>query len=219
MNKADIRDAVIARIGSDWIDRNAIQKTTIDDLILDEYEKMVGDTMVLEGQYSGTTDGTTPYLEINENIMLVKGVWYDWTAADDWGTRLTETSILDPTGDYEDGDPVSYFIQGMHRVNKQRLYFDNIPEAGKTVRAIFYKWPDTLSSDSTVMELKRLWCKALKEVVISMVCNMGNDVRENQIKRNLGSVNYAAFEETMKVIRAIPKRPLQTTAVYRDMGI
>ena len=217
MTRKDIRDAVIARVGADWVDRNGIQKSTIDDLIFDEYEKMVGDTNILEGQYSGTTDGTNPYLEINESIMLVKGVWYDWTVASDWGTQLVEASILDPNGDYETGDPTSYFIQGMHRVNKQRLYFDNIPESGKTVRAIFYKWPDTLSSDATVMELKKLWGKALKEVVISMVCNMGNDVRENQIKRNLGSANYAAFEESMKVIRAIPKRPLQTTVFYRDI--
>ena len=219
MTRKDIRDAVIARVGSDWIDRNDIQKTTIDDLIFDEYEKMVGDTNILEGQYSGTTDGTNPYLEINENIMLVKGVWYDWTVADDWGTQLKEASILDPNGDYETGDPTSYFIQGMHRVNKQRLYFDNIPEAGKTVRAIFYKWPDTLSSDATVMELKKLWGKALKEVVISMVCQMGNSVQENLIKRGLSKTNYAAFEDTMKVIREIPKRPLQTTVKYRDMGI
>ena len=207
MTKKDIRDAVIARIGSAWIDRNDIQKTTIDDMIIDEYEKMVGDTMVLEGQYEGTTDGVNPYLEINESILLVKGVWYDWTVASDWGDKLPEMSILDPTGDYETGDPTGYFIQGMHRVNKQRLYFDLIPESGKIVRAIFYKWPDTLSGDTTTMELKKLWGKALKEVVISTVCQMGGSVQENLIKRNLSKINYAAYKETMIVLNSIPKRP------------
>lgn len=218
MTKADIRDSIIGRIGADWIAKNQIENAVIDDMIVDEYEKLIGDTMLLEGEFTGTTDGVNPYMEINESIMLVKRVHYDYTAGSDWGTLLTEITPLEAYDDIESGDPENYWIQGMHRYNRQRLYFDKLPEAGVTVRALFYIWPDAITSDTEILEIKRLWAKAIKHIIAAHVCLMGRDVKEVIAKQALHNFEMAQYQDTMRVVNSVPKRPLVgSQVVYRDI--
>lgn len=220
MTKADIRTSIQARLGIEWCARNGIEPSVIDDLIFDEYEKLVGDTRTLEGSYTGVTDGINPYMEVNDDIMVVKGVWYNYAAGSDWGTRLTEISPLVLDGVLDSGDPEYYWIQGMHRVNRQRIYFNKLPAVGVTVRAIFFKWPDISTVDTDPMEIKRLWTKAIKHIVTAHICNMGRTVQENNLKRGMMAFEMEQYSSTMKVINEIPKRPYASSTVeYRDMGI
>ena len=220
MTKANIRESIQARAGLDWITRNKILPEVIDDLIYDEYEKLVGETQHLEGRYTGTTDGTNNYLEINESIMVVKGVWYDFTANSDKGTKLTEITPLDTSEDIDGGEPEYYWIQGMHRYNRQRLYFNKLPSSGITIMALFLKWPDSISSDTETLEIKRLWAKAIKEKVLANVLTMGRTERENRIKYQALKLALADHKDTMRVIHSIPKRPyVGTVSVYRDYGL
>jgi hypothetical protein len=220
MTRAEIKESIQARLSPEWCARNGIEPSVIDDLITDEYEKLVADTKVLEGSYTGVTDGVNPYMEINENIMLVKGVWYDYTAGSDWGARLEEITPLIIDDVLDSGDPDCYWIQGMHRNNSQRLYFNKLPAAGVTVRALFFKWPDAITDDNTTIEIKRLWTKAIKHNIVAHLCNMGKTVQENNLKRGLMAFELEQYAQTMKVINEMPKRPYsQATVEYRDLGV
>jgi len=214
MTRKDIRDFVFATLNSDWMARNQFTKDYVNELIWDEIDQLVGKTRLLEGEYTGTTDGTNPYLEINENIFMVKRVHYDYTAGSDYGDLLEEVSPGEINGEIESGEPTYYWVQGMHRYNRQRLYFDTLPEAGITVRALFYKFHDSISDDTSTLEIKRLWGKAIKHKIVGQLAIAGEPQRNG-----LANLQIDLYKETMQTINDIPKQGLVgTTSVYRDLG-
>jgi len=214
MTRKDIRDFVFKTLNSNWMAKNDFTRDYVNEMILDEIDQLVGKTKILEGEYTGTTDGTNPYLEINENIFMVRRVHYDYTAGSDFGDILEEITPLEIDGDMESGEPTYYWVQGMHRYDRQRLYFDTIPEAGITVRALFYKFHDDISSDSSTLEIKRLWVKAIKHKIVGQLAIAGDPKRDG-----LANLSIDLYKETLRTINDIPKQGLTgTTSVYRDIG-
>ncbi len=218
MTKANIRESVQIRLGLEWITFNGIENTTIDDMIVDEYEKLIGDTKLLEGTFTVTGNGTLPYVEVAEKIFLVKRLHYGYTANSDAGDILTEISPLEFTGEYSSGsDPGYYWLQGMHRVGKQRIYFDQIPASGITIFALFYKFPDDRSGDNTTLEIKRLWAKAVKHIVAANVALIGRNKEQVMMRKPAHDFEMQQYNDTMRVINEIPKYPLtNATAVFTD---
>lgn len=208
MTKANIRESVIGKLGAEWVSFNQIENNVIDDMIVDEYEELIGKTMLLEGTYTGTGDGTNPYIEVPDKILLVKRVHYDYTSGSDEGDLLTEISPMEFTGEYTGEDPEYYWLQGMHRVDRQRIYFNEIPSATKTIRALFYKFPDDISSDTAELEIKRLWAKAVKHIVTANVALMGRNMEQCNMRKPLHNFELEQYMKTMKTINSIPKYTL-----------
>lgn len=214
MTRKDIRDFIFVTLGSDWMARNSFTKNYVNDMIWDEIDELIADTHLLEGEYTGTTDGTNNYMEINENIFMVRRVHYDYTDGSDLGDLLEEITPLEIDGTLESGVPTYYWLQGMHRYDRQRLYFDTLPESGITVRALFYKFHNDITDDTTTLELKRLWGKAIKHIIIAQLSLAGKPQRNG-----LGTLHMGMFEKAMKTIKNVPKAALSgTTMVYRDIG-
>jgi len=213
MTKANIRESVQARVGVDWLAKHGIEDSVIDDIIVDEYHKLIADTGLLEGEYTTTTDGTNPYVEIPESVVLVKRLHYDYTAGSDWGDLLEEVSPLEADGDIESGTPEFYWVQGMNRVGYSRLYFDKLPSSGVTIRALFLKWPDEISSDTSDLEIKRAWAKVIKHIVTANVCLLGagND------KMALHRFEMTQYYDSLRVANSVSNTtPYGTTSKYRD---
>ena len=214
MTRKEIRDFVFATLNSNWMARNSFTRDYVNEMIWDEIDELIAETHLLEGEYTGTTDGTNPYLEVNENIFMVRRVHYDYTAGSDLGELLEEISPNEINGTLESGTPTYFWVQGMHRYNRQRIYFDTLPEAGITVRALFYKFHDDISSDTQTLELKRLWAKAIKHIIIAQLALAGEPQRNA-----LGNLHMGMHQKAMKNIHNVPKRGLiGTTTVYRDIG-
>ena len=214
MTRKEIRDFVFSTLNSNWMARNAFTRDYVNEMIWDEIDALIADTHILEGEFTGTTDGTNNYLEVNENIFMVRRVHYDYTAGSDLGDLLEEITPIEIGGTLESGTPIYYWVQGMHRYNRQRLYFDTLPEAGITVRALFYKFHNDITSDTQTLELKRLWGKAVKHIIIAQLALAGDPQRNG-----LGNLHMVMHKDTMKSINNVPKRGLVgTTSVYRDIG-
>ena len=214
MTRKEIRDYVFATLSSGWMSRNAFTRDYVNKMIVDEIDALIADTHLLEGEFTGTTDGTNNYMEVNENIYMVRRVHYDYTAGSDLGDLLEEVTPNEINGTLESGVPTYYWVQGMHRYNRQRIYFDTLPEAGVTVRALFYKFHDDISTDSQTLELKNLWGKAIQHIIIGQLALAGDPP-----KQGLGTLQMGMHQKTMKTINNVPKRGLVgTTSVYRDLG-
>ena len=214
MTRKDIRDFVFTTLNSSWMARNEFTRDYVNEMIWDEIDALIADTNILEGEFTGTTDGVNPYMEVNENIFMVRRVHYDYTAGSDYGDKLEEISTLETSGDLEGGEPTYYWVQGMHRYNRQRIYFDTLPEAGVTVRALFYKFHDSITDDTTTLELKKLWIKAVKHIITAQLALAGDPQRNA-----LGNLHMGLYQKTMKTINNVPKRAyVGTTTVYRDLG-
>jgi len=161
----ELYDGIVELIDPVWMHRNSLEKKTVLNLIDDEMQNIVAETAVLEGEFTGSGDGSSQYLEINENLAIVRRVHYDYTSGSDWGDLLDEVTPLYQEGKVVAvGDPEKYWVQGMHRYNKQRIYFDKIPASGKTIRVLFYKWADVYDEGDT-LEFRRLWATAIKYAV------------------------------------------------------
>ena len=101
MTKIEMRNSIKTLCGVRWLNANTIENDFIDDQIIDEIEELVGATRFLEGEYTGTASTTNNYLEINENIMIVRRVHYDYTANEDLGAFLDEVTPLSNIKDHE----------------------------------------------------------------------------------------------------------------------
>ena len=219
MNLKNIRDNIMGIVGIDWIARNQIEHDVIDQLILDELQHVVGEDRTLEGSWTATGDGTNDNIILDDYMLAIRGVWYGYTANDTWGTKLNELTSIEEVVDITDTSVTSYFFQSMHRENKQRIYFNSVPEATETIRILGIKWLDEPADELTTLETRRLWNKAVRHSVVSTVCRMGKTASQNNIKASLAASEAAQLEQTMKTVRSIDKRPLVgTTAKYRDMG-
>lgn len=170
-------DEVQSILGARWMINNNLEKETVQTAIEDEIHLMISDTGLLEGEFTGSGDGTNPYLEINESLAIVKRVHYGFTSGSDWGDILQEITPLHETGDIGSGNPTMFWLQSMHRYNHQRIYFDKIPSASVTIRVLFWKWPDDYA-DADIVEFKRLWAVYIKSNVISTF--LSRDVKRSQ---------------------------------------
>lgn len=219
MNIKNIRDNIMAIVGIDWIAKNQIEHDTIDQLILDELQHIVGEDRTLEASWTAVGDGTNDYIGLDDYMLAIRGVWYGWVANDTWGVKLNEVTSIEEVSDIVDTSVTSYFFQSMHRENKQRIYFNSVPETTEAIRILGIKWLDEPTSELTTLETKRLWNKAVRHSVVSTVCRMGRSASQVNIKASLAASEAAQLEQAMKTIRSIDKRPLiGTTAKYRDLG-
>jgi len=162
----NLYDEISSVLSPGWMISKNIEQETLDTFIEDEINLLAGDTGLLEGEFTGTGDGTNPYLEVNESLAVVRRVHYGFTSGSDWGDRLQEITPISETGDIGSGEPTAFWVQSMHRYNRQRVYFDKIPATTATIRILFYKWPDVYSSNE-VIEYKRLWASVVKYGVIA----------------------------------------------------
>jgi len=164
MTYKELYDEIVAVLGPAWMQRQGIEKETIFSSIDDEL--VMADPGLLQGEFTGSGDGTNPYLEIDDSLAVVRRVHYGFTSGSDWGDLLEEISPLEETGDIGSGDPTGYWVQSMLRYNKQRIYFDKIPSSSITIRVLFIKWPDSYAEGDTI-EFQRLWAKIIKHGVIT----------------------------------------------------
>ncbi|MGR3218208.1 MAG: hypothetical protein ACUZ8H_00130 [Candidatus Anammoxibacter sp.] len=161
----NLYDETVSILGSRWIANEQIEKETIETFIEDEMNLLAGDTGLLEGEFTGTGDGTNPYLEVNEELAVIRRVHYNYVTGK-WGDALQEISPLHETGKIGTGDPTAFWVQSMHRYNRQRIYFDKIPATASVIRILFWKWPDDYASND-IIEYRRLWASVVKYGVVA----------------------------------------------------
>lgn len=184
ISRKNIRDSIQVNCGTDWILKNRIEESIINDQIDDELELLAGNIGGLETDYTLTATADQLYIDLPDDVMMVRNVWYDYTSGSDWGTQLTEITPSDVTGnvanlpdiytDIESGTPDSYFLVGRNVVGGKKLYFDKKPSA-VTIRIIYWKWPSGVTSDTGDLEISRLWGKVLKhKISMNLLSTDGN---------------------------------------------
>ncbi len=213
MTKTEIRDSVKSRLGSEWLSINEIGNDAIDDIIDDEYTELVADTKVLEEELTINGDGTNNYIKLNEDIMFVKRVRFGYVSASDEGDVVEQISPLEFYGDFTGGNPEYYWIQGMGKYDSQYIFFNQIPAAASNIRIYYSKWIDTTASP---LEIKELWGKALKHIVVANVCLMGRNLEQVKMRQPLHDFEVEQYNKTMKKIRQIPKFS-NTTTQFTDV--
>lgn len=181
MDRQNLRDSISVICGVQWLQRHRITDAIINDMIDDELMLLAGNLKALETDYTVTATDGQIYIDLPSNVMMIRNVWYDYTANSDWGTKLTEIHPSDMSGvvgdfpDYysemEVGSPTSYWLYGINLASGKKLYFNKKPDA-VTIRIIYLKWPDTITDDTTAMEISMLWGKLIKhKIAMNLLAN------------------------------------------------